>query len=598
MFSLLCKRRGWDTDYIDALDNPHYDELLDMDAMVAALHTVRTTGQRIVVLPDFDMDGITAGTLGWAGLAELGFDVRLYIPDYKRGHDIAADAVSELHAQFPTATAVITCDGGVNSHDGIGRGKDLGLTMLITDHHVQLDRCSPADVIVDPERIDDTYSHPGVCGAFVLHQVLMAYARAHRPDRVDAISLLKLFAGIGTVSDVMPLFYENRQLVRDSLSLARLLYVPIAEGDTATVYDPEKALLMVLLRSDASHAPEFISAFEGFAITLAAFREQGKIRSVDDLNEGFYGFYAAPAFNSIRRVEGSMADAFGVFTAPDPALKMKHIQTIIAGNEWRKEMTPVFTQQMEEADQPLAPWIYTSTAPAGMLGLLASNLMNQTGMPVVVVNATDNDNQRRGGSARSPFWFPIITTMGSLGFTVLGHENACGIRLRNQVEMAAFAAYMRDQAQLMYDKLTVDGTLAATQACDLVLGVIPDSDGKLDDVEELLDLAHCIETMRPFGHGFARPVLELGIDLSQCSITTLGSDETHIKIVLRSGLKLLWWGMADAIADLREMADSPVPGESLLRVHATISINRFRGFESVQATIESLSPGQELGMVL
>ena len=226
LFGLLRESLGWTDEYIAEINDPYYPELKDIGLMVDALHEIRSSGRRIVVLPDFDMDGVTSGVLGYAGLAELGFNVGLYVPDYRRGHDIQPEAVDELVAQFPGVSAVITCDGGVNSHAGIGRGKQLGLTMLVTDHHMQLDHGSPADVIVNPMRIDEDYPHPGICGAFVLWQVLAAYARRYAPHKSRDIDLLKLFAGIGTVSDVMPLLYENRQLVRDSLAIARMLYVP------------------------------------------------------------------------------------------------------------------------------------------------------------------------------------------------------------------------------------------------------------------------------------------------------------------------------------------------------------------------------------
>ena len=619
LFEMLRERRGWTSDYLYKINDPSYGTLKDLDALVEELHGVRSRGEQIVVLPDFDMDGVTSGTLMWAGLAELGLDVRLYVPDYRRGHDVTPEAVEEAHALFPLATTMITTDSGVNSHAGIGRGKELGLRMLVTDHHVQLDNLSPADVIVDPERIDEDYAHPGICGAFVAYQVLEAYARKYAPERSTSIRLLRLFAGIGTVSDVMPMFYENRQVVRDSLSVARMLYHSIPSADLVTEYDVETTVLMRVLRSDPSHAPEFVSAFEGFAIAMQAFREhgplvpvidretgepqydelgepvlkrsQGKLRSMADLTEEFYGFYLSPAFNSIRRANGSMHDAFGVFTASSPEQKRLHAEAVIDCNERRKKESAEWLELVHQEEQPLASHgVYFTDAPTGMLGLMASALMRDEDRPVVVVRRPEDPSGPVGGSARSPFWFPIITTMTALGYHAVGHENACGVSAQGLDGITLFAEAMSSEAARILAEKTLSGEVSESIDADLVLGPLDRCDAALADPEELLFLAQGIESVRPYGHGFPRPEVEMIVDLSRCSIQTLGSDESHLKIVLPIGVKLLWWGEAGRKPSLEELADSPIPGESLVSFRVTLGINVFMGTTSVQAVIEQAKP--------
>lgn len=589
LFTKLRRARGWSQDYLAKINDPSHDELKDLDTMCEVLHRVKQSGEQIVVMPDFDMDGITSGVLGWAGLSELGFNVQLYVPDYRRGHDIQPEAVDELVEQFPEATTIITCDGGVNSHAGIARGQELGLTMLVTDHHVELPPGSRADVTVNPERMDETYAHPGICGAFVFYQVIQGYAERYAPHQRDNLGLLKLFAGAGTVSDVMPLFYENRQMVRDSLSIARMLYVSIPVADKVTEYDHRTSLLMTLLAADGSHHPAFISAFEGFALCLKAFREHGKLRSIDDLTEEFYGFYLAPAFNSIRRIDGDMHDAFGAFIEQDEQQRWAHIQQVIENNEARKEQTAELMERITTEDQPLAPWAYLTDAPAGMMGLLASNLMNACGHPVIVVNRTDDPNAPRSGSARSPFWFPFISTMTQGGFTAVGHESACGVRMADEQELERFVEHMRDNVQQLHDQAATDGTLAEADRADLLLGPDDDCDDDLNDVEGLLDLARTIEMLRPFGHGFPTPVFDLRVDLSKCHIDVLGQEETHLKIIMRTGMKLLWWNRADALVDLLDLAESPVPGQATVRVRVRLEMSTFHDHTSVNGIIEQIA---------
>ncbi|WP_311245326.1 MULTISPECIES: DHH family phosphoesterase [unclassified Microbacterium] len=618
LFAILCKNRGWTTDFLLSINDPSHDELKDVDRMAAELHRIRLAGEQIVVLPDYDMDGITSGVLGWAGLNEMGFDAQLYVPDYRRGHDVTVEAVRELRAQFPDARAIITCDGGINSNEGIQEARDLGLITLVTDHHMELPPGSVADIAVDPVRISETYAHEGICGAFVLHQVLTAYATHYAPDKLSSIAKLKLFAGIGTVSDVMPLFYENRKMVRDSLSLARLLYVPLPEDDETTPYDVNQSTLLMLLRSQQHH-PAFVSVFEGFALMMRAFKEHrkpvlddkgepvldyagnptfkaGKLQKISELDEEFYAFYLAPAFNAIRRVEGSMHDAFGVFTAASAYEKFEHAKAVIAVNEKRKEMSEYYIDRLWDEPQPLEEkGVFFTDAPTGMLGLIASDVMRDTGRPTVVVQRTMDPSAPCGGSARSPEWFPIISTMTPLGFTAVGHEHACGVRAANLEELVTFAEVMNDTASSIHARMVLSGELSEADKADLVLGPSPDCDAGLTDLEDLMELVVGIETLTPYGHGFPRPEIELVIDLTRSAIGLLGKDKKHIRIILPIGMKLLWWNSAEHLDALESLAKNPERGATTLRVRAKLSINVFRGHESVQAVVERLVEPLETG---
>lgn len=584
LFQKLCIKRGWTQDFLNEINVAEHEELKDLDTLTEALHRVRTNDEQIVVLPDFDMDGVTSGTLGWAGLNELGFNAGLYVPDHRRGHDISADAITELREQFPEATTIITCDGGVNSADGVRKAKELGFNIYVTDHHVELPPGSTADITVNPARLDETYANSGICGAFVMYQVIQGYADRYAPHKSGTIGLLKLFAGIGTVSDVMPLQYENRQIVRDSVSLARMLHVNIPAADTATEYLIENTMILTLL-SYGDHSREFVSAFEGFALTLKQFRENGKLRSRADLTEEFYGFYLAPAFNAIRRVDAEMAHAFGAFTAATADAKIEHIDAVIAANELRKTLTEEYMEALDQFRQPYAPSLYFTEAPAGMLGLMASKLMHVSNVPTIVLNI-----HSLSGSARSPFWFPVVSTMTKAGFRAIGHENACGVRVEDIAELEAFVEHFMAKSDELYEQANSTGALDEALSSDMVLGPSSDCDADFDDMDELMEMTEAISNLGPFGKDFPRPEFELVVNLRRCSIKTLGKEETHLKVVLPTGLKLLWWNSAEMLPELRELQESPIPGESVIRLKVVFSLNRFMGNVSVQAMVNAMVP--------
>lgn len=363
LVELLRHRRGWDDAYLAEIESEEHAELMSVPEMIEALEGIRRAGRKITIAPDFDMDGIASGVLGYAGLSELGFDVELHLPDYRRGHDLRPEDIAEIHDTWPGTSALLTCDGAVNSHEGIAAARELGWTTLVTDHHQELPPGSSADITVNPCRLDETYANRAICGAHVLHQVLTAYARRYRPDKLWEIHLLRLFAGIGTVSDVMPIVYENRAVLRDAIAIARMLWVaaprpngPFSRPDPDLIQVEDATMLRLLATEE--HHPAFERAFTGFAALLKAFAQMGKIRDVDDVSESFFGFYLAPAMNAPRRTEEPLAKCFKVFVSAGVEEMLEAAHETIAGNERRKQLTELHMVEITEGEQPLAPWIY------------------------------------------------------------------------------------------------------------------------------------------------------------------------------------------------------------------------------------------------
>lgn len=590
LFALLCRRRGWSDQYLEEIESTEHGELLGLAEMVEALEDARAAGKRITIAPDFDMDGISSGVLGYAGLSELGFSVELHLPDYRRGHELTPEDIAEIHAKWPDTQVLLTCDE-VNSHRGIAAARARGWTTLVTDHHEELAPGSTADITVDPCRIDETYAHTGICGAHVLYQVIEAYTRVHRSEKLWEIRLLRLFAGLGTVSDVMPVLYENRQLVRDSISIARLLRVaaPKTIPNPWGGFDPDpdaidvgQSVLMQLLRTEPHH-PVFLRAFEGFAVVLKAFAQVGKIRSVDDLDEGFFGFYLAPAMNSPRRTGRPLDDCFAVFTAAGSDDKLNAARRVIESNELRKQLVIEHLEELTTGDQPLAPWVYFSHAYPGMYGLLANRMMELNGHPVVVVNRPAGPDDFVSGSGRAPGWFDIITSLEPHdGIGAIGHQQACGVHVERAERLGDLVAVLHEATQAALLAVGTD-----VPSGDLVLGPDADCDAGLDDLQPLFELVRRTESLKPFGHSFTAPVVEIAIEPLGLRVDRIGSEAQHLRLVTRSGLSCLWWNAAkekfDVLQGLVQRASRTEFGT--LRFTATLQLNTFRSDTRVQAVI-------------
>lgn len=175
-------------------------------------------GDRIEVIGDYDVDGMTSSVIWGQALKKLGADVHIRIPDrVEDGYGIRPYMVEEC-ARKKTGL-IVTCDNGIREFEAAAKAKELGISLIITDHH-EIDRCMGQDrlpeaaAIVNPHRADDRSSFKMLCGAGVSYQMARALMQeAGLQEDSDWIG----YAALGTVCDVMPLLGENRKLVYQGL---------------------------------------------------------------------------------------------------------------------------------------------------------------------------------------------------------------------------------------------------------------------------------------------------------------------------------------------------------------------------------------------
>lgn len=643
-FEIIRRRRGWSSEAIWAAEQSTSEPLPDLDTAADLLRQVITSGTEITILTDYDMDGVSSGILAYAGLAELGAAVNLVVPHYDGPRDINADKVNQAFEQFPETALIISCDVGINSNEGIDRAHELGARFIVTDHHQQeVDRCH-ADAVVDPNRTGCTYPEPDICGAQVMMHLLRHYVDRHDPARAEALIPLTAFAGIGALADMMPLTGQSRRLIRQTVALLSLAvpHVPVYTGKDATrednpirrhqigqwnledpsAIDPDTATMSGLV-AFGDHDPRYVEALRGLAVLMTGLILNGKVRSIDDIDPSFMGFTLTPMFNATRRIGGDMADAFLVFApravaasrpdhtvlpadpAEQDALRLEAVERLIAGNEHRKELSKQAMDEIAEREQPYAPYIWFSSARAGILGLLASGLQQENHVPTIVLNP-----ETLSGSARSPEAINILGLVNGLGddrLRAAGHHHACGV---HATEPAALDVLIQaiDQAVAGLPELTPEQMHADLHLVDLAsLNELGDAEARalltntpdmtLPPLTELVWLSDQLRSLGPFGRGFAEPSIDVTFQPAHSTFTFMSpktgpdgepledprgpDDHKHLKIVTPNKMTLVWWNGTEHYRD--------IIAATMVTARATLSTNLFMGQHQPQGIIENIT---------
>lgn len=616
LLNLILKNRGmtW-SDYV-AMSDPTHADLLDIDRMADCLDDTFKNQETIVVLPDFDMDGDMSAVILHAGLSELGFKSQLYVPLSTKGYGFDRTDIDAIMAQFPDVKVIITCDVGISEFDSIDYAKSKGLTVLVTDHHVPQAGFLAADVAVNPNRVDDTYANKSICGAHVAWQVLDYYVRNKREDWLltQQIEQLRVFAGIGTISDMMSLVHENRELVNDSVLISRLL-LAYDESGAVNIHTSD---VPQFFKTFGAYSEPYKRAFYGLSRLYYTYARQDKprIRTAKDINATFYGFYVAPLFNSLKRLGGDMSHAFNVFFA-DLKDQQKHIDFLFETNEKRKELVEhymeVLVDETERGLQPLAPYIYTSEAPGGILGLLATRLIGESGLPTLVLNGDDMHGYH--GSGRSPGWYKFnsrtkqhnieilaskykltidevyqllqdanagvddtmtddeknlilarkeaaeshllvkyVRSKRAQQYFVAGHEGAFGFGAKSYKHLQLFKKYLDKDVTEVYDEY-IKTTDVEVSNEDFTVAISDAREGDVSfDYHAIYNFMRDLKHIEPFGMDWPEPVVKFRFKGSDVAVSTVGADGTHSRLVFKEhgDFVAMVWSSADALSELND----------------------------------------------
>lgn len=565
----MLSNRGYDDAYLARMQSCSVNQLMGIRRFCEVLHNIHTSGGEVTLLTDFDTDGAMSGIAGFAGLAELGFSVNLYVPDVTGGYGFSDKTIDDLMAKYPNTKALVTADVGISCYNGVSRAKALGLTVLITDHHdtVRDDHGKQwalplADAIVDPMQDGDGYENKSICGAYVLYQCLEAYALLYaNPYTYEQIRRLRVFAGIGTVSDNMDMLHENRYLVKAAVDVCRFVY---SEGSDFIV-------------SNIPGCNHYRRAFYGLFRLLKYLHEMGNFDRERDINEDLFGFYIAPMVNSVKRMDASLYMVYDIFFGNE---QQKAIEALYMLNEARKESVSREMEQMLNSSEPYKPYVWFSNSIPGLRGLLAQKVRSVTGLPCLVVNPSDGYN----GSGRAPGWYAFKARLNGFsqaqakGNSASGHMCSFGVKLFDEKFAAQTFAFMQQ------DVLSQKPETQESARPDFVIDTSGHGDTGIDIVA-FCDYLRDMRRLAPFGPGFEAPQILLKMnpktDISSAFI--MGGLKQHLKLVLAQGFEVIMWNRAKDVDVIRQM--------DLLEVWGNLSLNIWGERRTVNFIGEPVLPG-------
>ena len=501
-------------------------------------------GRPVAVYGDYDADGITATAILWRVIraASPAADVRFYVPDrIDEGYGLNDGALAGLAAEG--VRTVVTVDCGVSATGPARRAAELGIELLVTDHHhAEAGSVAGAAAIAHPDLPGrEPAPFTGLCGAAVAFKVAVEFARAWcGGERIAEVLQNELRAAmplvaIGTVADVVPLVDENRVFVKLGL--------------------------------------EGMHRWGGVGLqALLAASEIDRARRVDASD---VGFRLGPRLNAVGRL-GHAALAVELLLTEDAGRARAIVASLDELNERRRRMDQEFFGQARaaiDADAAMRESGAIVLADArwheGVVGIVAAKVAEAYGRPAILFAVREDGIAK--GSGRSVEGIDILSAVRrSAGHLMLrggGHAHAVGLAVR--------AADVPEFARLVASECA--GPLAA----------LPRSRGRRFDAEarpeELtVDAVRALEILRPFGRGNPEPAFLFRAVRPVSAPALFGSARRHVEFYLPGGARAVWWGAADEAGSLR----MGVPVDVVARP----SIDTYRGSRRVQLVVDEVRP--------
>ncbi len=526
-----------------------WQQLSGIDKAVALLYRALQEELRIVVVGDFDADGATSTALSVLALRSLGCgNVTCLVPNrFDDGYGLSPEVVDQAHARG--AQMILTVDNGISSHAGVDRAHELGIPVLVTDHHLPGETLPDAEAIVNPNLRDCTFPSKSLAGvgvAFYLMLALRAYLRdqgwfaARGLAEPNLAELLDLVA-LGTVADVVPLDANNRILTWQGLSRIR----------AGKCRPGIKALLEI------------------------ANRDAQKLAASD------LGFALGPRLNAAGRLD-DMSVGVALLLCDNVGEARVLASELDALNQTRKEIEQgmqaealALCEKLERSSETLPGGLamYHPEWHQGVVGILASRIKERFHRPVIAfAPAGDGLLKGSGRSIQGLHMRDALERLDTLYPGMMlkfgGHAMAAGLSL----EAARF-----EEFQQRFGALVTEWLDPALLQGEVV------SDGPLSPADMTLEVAEMLRDAGPWGQMFPEPLFDGHFRLLQQRIV----GERHLKVMVEpvGGGPLL-----DGIAFNVDTTIWPDNGVREVSLAYKLDVNEFRGNRSVQLIIDDIWP--------
>ena len=504
-----------------------YDPFLmkDMDLAAGRVGLAMTRGEKIAIFGDYDVDGITATCLLTDMLCRLGADCVSYIPGrLEEGYGLNPLALHTLAEQG--VKLIVTVDCGITATEEALLCKELGMDLVITDHHECKEVLPQAVAVVDPHRPDCRYPHKTLSGVGVAFK--LAAALCGNQDEV--LNEYADMVCLGTVADVMLLQGENRVFVSRGLESLR------------NTHRPGIAALM----KECGCLPEQVSA-------------------------GTIGVMLAPRINAAGRM-GQIGLAVELFLTEDPRQAANLAKALCELNRQRQTVeSDIYSQAVSMLPQgktPEAIVLANETWHQGVVGIVASRIAEEYCCPTFLI-CLDGDHGKASSRSYGGFnLFTSLTALAPLLESYGGHELAAGFTITRQ-NIDEFRQQICQRAGSYYS-----GSAPRT---------VLDADCAIPAEMLTLKAIDSLSVLEPCGSGCPKPALVLE-NITIDRITPVGGGK-HIRLRLRQGRHLL-----NAIYFSATPESASIQPGDVVDVAFNPQINSFRGENSVQLNILDIRP--------
>lgn len=450
--------------------------LKDMDKAAARITRAVDNMEKIAVYGDYDADGVTSTAMLYSYLETRGADVIFYIPQREgEGYGMNMGAVEYLKEQG--VSLIVTVDNGISSVQEVARANELGIDVVVTDHHRPQAILPDAVAVVDAYRPDDTSPYKHFSGVGIAFKLLMALEDG-AGDVEDLLEAYSDLAAIGTIGDIVPLTGENRTLIRAGLErlsqsdrpgVQALLENAGIAGKALTSTNVAFTLVPRINATGRMGAPE-----RAVRLLISGYEEEAKVLSEEICADN----------EERRRVEAEIAEA--AFADIEAKGYMKDRVVVVDGENWHH----------------------------GVIGIVASRVTERCGKPCMIISRGETEAKGSGRSIEGFSLFEAICACGDLLIKFGGHPMAAGITLKPE-NIEAFRRRINQYAAEHFPQMP-------TQTVTL--------DCKLNPAALSVSMAQSLTQLEPFGNGNPQPVFGL-FNMELSNVTPVGGGG-HLRLTL------------------------------------------------------------------